>query len=194
MAQGTQRDAETHDTVDTIFAVLMSVAALLALMGIIGLASRVLAVTPDPVWMGVTALLIVAVIVAALYAGPNRADARQIPGRKVFLFLLLGIVAGFFWWMLGRGFPALAPFALSPLLIGLLVYFLLLGHERRQDVEPQAEAPDEPLAMTAPAAKPKRRTSRTASGPAPKRRAPKRTAKRRATTRRTTKRATKKRR
>jgi len=176
MAQGTQRDAGTHDTIDTIFAILMSIAALLALMGILGLASRLLAVTPDPVWMGVVALLVVAVVVAALYAGPNRADARQIPGRKVFLFLVLSIAAGFLWWLLGRGVPALAPFALSPLLIGLLVYFLLLGQERRREMEPQAAAPDEPLVMTAPIAKPKRRTAK------------RRTKKRRVSTRRTTKR------
>jgi len=179
MAHSTKRDAETRDTIDTIFAVLMSLAALLALMGILALASRVLAVTPDPVWMGVVALLVVAVIAAALYAGPNREDTRAIPGLKVFLFLLLGIVAGFFWWMLGRGVPALAPFALSPLLIGLLVYFLLLGHERRQEEEPQAEAPIEPLAMTAPAAKPKPRTSRPKAKPTPKRSATKRATKKR---------------
>jgi hypothetical protein len=171
MAQSTQRDAETRDTVDTIFAVLMSVAALLALMGILGLASRVLAVTPDPLWMGVTALLVVAVVLAALYAGPNRADARQIPGRKVFLFLVLSVAAGFLWWLLGRGVPALTPFALSPLLIGLLVYFLLLGWERRREMEPQAAAPDEPAVMTAPITKPKRRTTRP---PAKKRRTKKR--------------------
>jgi len=66
----------------------------------------------------------------------------------------------------------------------LLVYFLLLGWERRREMDPQAAAPDEPAVMTAPIAKLKRRpASRTASRSTPKRRATKRTAKRRPTKR-----------
>ena len=169
----------------TCFTILISLAGLLALMALLGLVARLVAGTPDPAWIGVTALLVVATILAALYAGPSDPDTPDVPGQRVFLYLLLSVAAGFLWWALGRGIPALTPFDLSPLLVGLIAYFLLIGSERRRG--PQALAPDRSTAVTAPAAKPKRRTSRSTEKrkTAPKRRTAKRKiAKRRSKARR----------
>jgi hypothetical protein len=182
MAQGTR--AEASNAVVTAFAILMAVAALFAVMTTIAFVSRLLLVTPDPEWIGVVALLVVAVILAALYAGPHREDTTEIPGHKLVWFLALSIAAAVIWWLLGHAVPALAPFDFSPLLIGLLVYFLLIGRERRRETSPPAAAADAlPAVLTAPAAKPKARSSRPKARTAPKRTvkrsAKKRTAKKR---------------
>jgi hypothetical protein len=94
MTQPTRRKSATPALVGRAIAISEIVACLVVLMALSGFLSKLLAGTADPLAVGVLALLVVAVILSAIFAEPDRWNTSKIPGRRLLWFFLLAAAAG----------------------------------------------------------------------------------------------------
>ena len=167
MAQKKEQKGPTWNApMSAPLAILLVVAVLLATMLADGLVSRLLfgETNPDPVAIGVSSLLVVALIVSAIHAGPDWWDTSRIPGRRLFWFFLLSLAAGLVVWVIGVGVSSLDVLANHLTIISLLVFALLIGHERRREMKRKRSATSRlPRTKARSRSKPKAPSPRSAS-------------------------------